>query len=393
MSYERLMKSIKTNYQIKKEGGYNYIPVGFNRFKNHILGIVRSTQTIVTASSGVGKSKFTRYFFVQKALEFVYDKPDIKLRIIIFSLELSAEEYIADILCSFLKRDYGINITYRELLSVGDNDTLTEDVIAKLDEYSAWVDYFKKHVVIFTSIRNPTGIYKEVLKIIKRDFKGSEKEVIDENGNKEIIYEYEEEGVFIEVIIDHISLLTQEKHDGILLSPHQTISKMSSDYCLELKNKYQTCNIIVQQQAAAKEAVEYNYSGKSIDDKLEPSLDGLGDNKLTQRDATDVIGIFAPNRYEIAQHPKLNGYNIGIMKDSYRSIKKLKDRYGSPNVKIGMYFDGAVGTFEELPKIDEFDDNKCIKFLKERREEKPIKKKDKETKQFKFNFNSLKEDI
>lgn len=67
--------------------------------------------------------------------------------------------------------------------------------------------------------------------------------------------------------------------------------------------------------------------------------------------ATEVIGVFAPDRYDMTEH---SGYNITILKDTYRSVKLLKSRYTSPNKKIGMLFRGGIGTFEELPRPEEF---------------------------------------
>lgn len=60
-----------------------------------------------------------------------------------------------------------------------------------------------------------------------------------------------------------------------------------------------------------------------------------------------VIGLFAPDRYEIDRH---RGYDVKRMQDSYRSISILKNRYGVSNLRVGMYFDGAVGEFRELPQ-------------------------------------------
>ena len=87
-----------------------------------------------------------------------------------------------------------------------------------------------------------------------------------------------------------------------------------------------------------------------MESKLEPSLDGLADNKKTQRDADMVMGLFAPHRYEIPQH---RGYNIRKMQDYYRSISILKNRYGVSNLRVGTFFDGCVSDFVELPNVSD----------------------------------------
>ncbi len=101
--------------------------------------------------------------------------------------------------------------------------------------------------------------------------------------------------------------------------------------------------------ASDKEQVEYNYKGTTIEEKLEPSLSGLGDSKKTQRDMHLVISLFSPVRYNIVNHRK---YNIGLLKNNYRSLKILKDRfYGLGDTYIPLYFNGSANHFEELPVV------------------------------------------
>jgi hypothetical protein len=110
--------------------------------------------------------------------------------------------------------------------------------------------------------------------------------------------------------------------------------------------------INIQQQEASKEKLEY-YQGQSIDEKLEPSLDGLANNKETQRECNLILGVFAPERYNIGRH---RGYDIKKLGNKYRSLKILKDRdNGLVNYYIGMFFNGAANYFEELPTADTID--------------------------------------
>ena len=147
---------------------------------------------------------------------------------------------------------------------------------------------------------------------------------------------------------DHYGLFENESG----LTQWQTISKWSSEYCLHIRDKFNFIPVGVQQQAADKERVETNYKGDTIEQKLEPSLDGLGDNKTTARDANVIIGLFDPNRYSIREH---NGYDISRFKDRYRSVNLLKDRDGVSNKKLPLFFNGAVDFFKELPKSDDMD--------------------------------------
>lgn len=97
-----------------------------------------------------------------------------------------------------------------------------------------------------------------------------------------------------------------------------------------------------------------NFKGETLEKKLEPSLDGLGNNKETQRDADVVYGIFGPARYGIHQH---NGYDVTQLGNSYRYFSCLKDRDGEPNTGISLYFNGKAGEYIELPPALDFDMN------------------------------------
>ena len=91
------------------------------------------------------------------------------------------------------------------------------------------------------------------------------------------------------------------------LNLKETIEK-HSDNNKYLRNRYGLTAVDVQQQMAAKEEQQFTMmSGKTIVSKLEPSLDGLAESKLTQRKANIVLGLFSPERFELEEHA---GYNI-----------------------------------------------------------------------------------
>ena len=390
MHFENLLRNIKQNLDITKAGGHVYIPfTSLGRLSEYLVGIVKSSYTIITASSGAGKSKWCRYFYVLDIINFALKHPEIKPYIIVFSLELSGEEYIADIICSFLERDFGIQLSYRELLSYSTENKMNYDILEKIENYKDWIDTFNKYVIIHTGIRNPTGIYKEVIKVIKDklDAKLKLKVKLSDDGKTEMkYYEYDNNYFFIP-IVDHISLLNTEKDDGIPMTQHQSITKMSSNYFLELKNKYQCHVVSVQQQMASKDAMEYNTAGKSIEEKLEPSKDGLGENKLTQRDCTEMIGIFSPYNSEMKTH---RGYNTELFQDHYRGVRILKNRYGGVGKRSAFFFNGATGVWKELPLAKDLTDKQTNELLvKELR----LDKKEKSNQKSKiraFTFNKTK---
>ena len=73
----------------------------------------------------------------------------------------------------------------------------------------------------------------------------------------------------------------------------------------------------------------------------------------TQENADIVLSLFDPMRYKV---PDPSGYDLDRLKDDngtkkYRSLKILKNSYGSDDIRIGMALHPAIGLFKEMPKL------------------------------------------
>jgi hypothetical protein len=138
----------------------------------------------------------------------------------------------------------------------------------------------------------------------------------------------------------------------VMMTLHQTMGRWSSEYCINLKKSLWLLLIVnVQQQESSKEKKQFNARGTSIDEKLEPSLDGLANNKEVQRDCDVAIGLFAPDRYQIENY---ENYDIRTLQDNFRMLLFLKTRDGEANMRTPLYFDGKTGDFREMPKHNDF---------------------------------------
>lgn len=91
---------------------------------------------------------------------------------------------------------------------------------------------------------------------------------------------------------------------------------------------------------------QFTNSGESVIAKLVPSLDKLANNKEVGRNYFILLGLFAPERYGIAGYL---GYDITKLRDNFRELSIIKNRLGTPNLKLPLYFNGATNTFIELP--------------------------------------------
>lgn len=350
------LNRIRENWNRKVSGLVNNIPwENFPTLNKHIPGIIKGVYYLVTASSGVGKTQLTKALFVMEPYKYIkkYPEKNLKLKIFYFALEESKEEFMLSLISNRLKTEYNISCSVLQLQSYTE-EALPEDTIKKIEECEEYFADFEKYVEVIDSISNPTGIYKYVREYARKNGTIHEREIEIEDNKIKIFSHYEpnDPDEYVIVIVDHVSLLQEEKdfHTGLVMNKHQTITKWSADFSRkQLTKHFKYVVVNVQQQAADKEKQQYTHQGLSIESKLEPSLDALGDNKLTQRDALVALGLFAPNRYEMRKHM---GYDITRLKDNYRSLKILKNRLGRPNLKKGLYFNGESNIFIELPKSD-----------------------------------------
>lgn len=339
-TYNDLVKSLEVNRDRKISGLHNSILTPFKDFNKYFPGFERGKYIIVTANSGIGKTKITKYLFVINTYNFC-KKFGIPLKIYYFALEETKNKFWLSIISSQLYLKYNIQVDIKTLNSIGES-ILTEDLLLKIKNIELEITDMMNYIEVIDNVSNGFGIYKYISD--KAAIRGT---TVKDNFTTTYKPNNPEEYVF--VMTDHISLLVAEKDiSGEKMTHWQSINKFSQDYCLKgFCKKYNYTVINVQQQEAAKEKMEFTFKGTSIEDKLEPSLDGLADNKLTQRDADLVLGIFAPERYKIET---FRGYDITKLKDKYRAIKILKDRdYGLANAYLHLYMNGATNIFKELP--------------------------------------------
>lgn len=354
--FNHLYDTISYNITKKESDGFTSILPPFERLAERYPGWVKGTYTILTANSGIGKTKFTKFFTVTSVYEFVKKNPYIKLKIFYFALEESKETFWLSMLSTLLYDRYNMYVSPQELLSLG-TYTLDRDTLKKIESVQAEIDAMEQYVEVVDNVFNPYGIYKYVRDYFNNPELGEFEKIETSDGIINGKFKYKDDDTYVFVITDHISLLVPDSNGkyNSQSNLHDAMNYFSQEYCLKQMCKRLSCVVInIQQQSASKETQEF-HKGQTIEKKLEPSLDGLADNKLTQRDADLVLGLFAPTRYEISTY---RGYDINRLRDSYRSLIFLKDRnFGLANNYVHLYFNGASNIFKELPTRDNMTDH------------------------------------
>jgi hypothetical protein len=291
MNFSSLKEEILKNKENHNTGYFNCLPfMGMNRLEKYIPGVEQATYFKIVANSGVGKSKLMRFLFIHSPLMYVEQNPElgIKLDIFYFSLEESRSKIIKSEICKYIHTKYGITISVKQLSSVGRYNTIPSEYFPMIEEAEQHVNDFLSKVHIIDTVRNATGIYKKVrdhaLNIgtyydkngvpLSAQEMSNVRNGIGEDFKKVSYYKKHNDRHYVIIIVDHLSLLEPEKGESL----HSTMGLMSSKYFLHFRDKFGFTPVSVQQLTSAKEAIEVNFQGKTIEEKLEPSLDALANN-------------------------------------------------------------------------------------------------------------------
>lgn len=348
----RTIKHLKARREKVLNGGVNCIPSPFTRFRRDFVGIEQKKYYLVTAHEKSGKTQLFSFLFLYTALDYAYKHPDrIRLKVFYYPLEEDEQSivlrYMSYLL--FTLSNKNIRISPADLESTNEENILPEDILALLEseEYQKRFAFFEK-TIEFMESSNPSGVWFDLNAYAEAH--GKSIYVEEEYQNRDTgemkkrkkfdHYEPDDPDEYVLIIVDHVSLLSQERG----MSLRETINKIS-EYMVQLRNKFGYTPIIVQQQStetANLEAFKAN--------KIHPTTVGLSDSKYTARDCNTMLGIVNPFKFDI---PTWLKYDIEKFQDSIRFLEVVIQRGGVSKGVAPLYFDGATCFFNELPYAHE----------------------------------------
>lgn len=334
------------------KGSNQGIPIPFPRLRQFIPNIQQKTQYLIGASTKVGKTSLVDDVFFYGAYDYyksLKDKGELngfELDIDYFSYEIDIQSKIIKGITRKLWHDYGLVVDVNTVLSRGAN-RISKEIYELVLTFKDYFNDLEEICTIHEDVDNPTGIYKYLTD--KAKTKG---EIIYKNIQKDPdkppILRFDRfipnnKNRYWLVFLDHIALMQEERG----FNTKQNIDKMSQ-YFVRLRNNYSMTPIIIQQLAFDSENDERHKSGR-----LSPTLKDFGDSKYTTRDANVIMTLFSPFRYKME---RFNNYDILKLGNTFRSLEILENRDGEPNVVLGLNFIGPNGTFREMPRASELND-------------------------------------
>jgi hypothetical protein len=338
MSFEQLKQEVQNGLDGRNGG----IPMGFNRL-NRYIGIRKSMYFLVGGLTGSGKTSFIDDAFVLNPYDWYITQknPGIKLRVIYRSMERSRTYKLAKWVSRKIFLDTGTIIPVNKLL--GWTEKMTKDEHDLFLMYEDYMGNMGETITIIDGPENAVGIAKELK---AHALQNGRIEQVDEY-NK--IYVPNDPSEITIVVIDHIGLLKTTKDQT---TKKAAIDKMS-DELRYARDFYGYTPVAVSQ---FNRDISNPIRIKNGD--VEPQLEDFADSSQTQNDADVVLALFDPLRYKVDDP---SGYSINKLKDQYgakyfRSLRLIKNSYGSDDIRVGLGFLGEVGMFKELPRVKDITD-------------------------------------
>ena len=343
---KRILENLKERRNNVLKGEINCIPFELKRFRKDLPGTEKKKYFLVSGNTKAGKTQITSYLFLFTPILYSYYHPDkVRVKIFYFPLEETPEAITLRFMSYLLFTISGKRVAPIDLKSTSEERILSQEILDLLEseEYQSILKFFEEHV-IFLSDRNPTGIWKTMLKYAESTGTIHYKEVDIVNKETGVVdkkrlfdyYEPNDSKEYVLCIVDHVSLIETERGYDL----RQSIAKLS-EYMVILRNKYDYIPVVVQQQSTETSNLE-----AFKNNKIRPTVAGLSDCKYTAKDCDVMLGITNPYTHEL---PSYLGYDITKLRGNVRFLEVVVNREGESNAIVALYFDGATNYFKELP--------------------------------------------
>ena len=307
---------------------------GMDKLDEVTDGITKSMQTVLFASSGVGKSAYVLYSHVYKPVsEHLYDD---RLHIDLFSLEMEENAVLAKILSIYIKEKYGVSLSLKKIFSRKKGFILDDTNYGYVEASMPWLMDFQKVVTIHTQSMTANYFYEEVMSRLnlEGEFKeeGKKKKYYPNNPDKVILF-----------ITDHLNLAVPSKG-----RKKKEEIDLISNMAVGIRNRTAASFLFIMQSNRNVASMDRKKQGYN-----EPIKEDVKDSNVPVEDAVTLLAIYNPTVDHLATY---RDYDIKQMGYTFRSILCLKSRYGDSGVADCCHYDGDTDTWTELPKANEIND-------------------------------------
>lgn len=342
-----IFKRIEKIQDDAKNGVLNFMPFNLKGFSKVVPGMITEPQ-IVTASTSGGKSSIVKFLYVFKGIQYAIEN-NINYKILFFALEdnLTLIQYSILIALYWEKYKEILDIRLLEGMkfnSEGKVKTWTVDQEKKIKTIENSLVQYMTYITVVDDIYSSNEIFKETKKWASRFgkyyFENTEVSVEEINNGAKWDNYKKHIDMFGLVVVDHVSLLNNEKEEKTLFDSIKNMSKIGKQYIVK---KLGFPFLMVQQQSEEKTNLDHIKSNYFL-----PTEQGLADYKATGKDSRMTLGITAPFKF---QQKTYRGYDLELMRGYYRCINIIKQTFGEVGNVFDFLFIPQCNYFYLLPKI------------------------------------------
>lgn len=339
-------KKLKSEVEKGMLGKTQGIPISVDRVSK-FLSIRKRIYTLLGGNGGTGKTGYIDSTYVLEPYEWLLenrDKSDIRIEWVYRCMERSIMDKLGKWACYKIWKDHGELIEPQVLMGWYEGKKLTS---TQKDIFDSYEEYFTtmqdSHIVnIIAGQENPRGIFKQL------------EQYALERGTEEQISEWEKkyhpnnEHLIIVPVIDHAGKCRMETVDGVK-SRKGTTDKLS-EYMSIVRDRFEMAPVVISQ---FNRSIKSEIYSKQADP--EPTQESFKDTGNMYDDADVVLTLFNPYKFKVYDHM---GYEIQKFVDTtngnnlFRSLKLIKSSYSADDMRWAMAFNGAIGQFKTLPKLD-----------------------------------------
>lgn len=302
--------------------------MGLPKLEAVVDGVQKGLYTLLAGGTGSGKTTLALYSYIYRPL--MENLENNKFRVVYYSLEMSGEILLAKLLSLHIYETYNIELGYRDIMSK--QEVLSDDMFQLVESCQPWLEQIQEKIVIYDKNLTSDMLYANLMEYA--NLHGT----FDETKNNSTYTQNDPDCTHL-IVIDHL---------GLLRKAHGRTKKeeidQASNYLISFRNRCAFSILAL---------IQLNRGSSSMDRRnnnmQEIQLDDLKDSGGPSEDAEVVIAIFNPFREKMQSHAD---YNIAILRDKFRAIQVLKNRFGEADKSIAVNFFGSIGLWRELPKAE-----------------------------------------
>lgn len=319
-----------------KRGENKGLTMGLPKFDTITLGVQKKRYDILFGNEGTGKSALALNSYICNPI-IQSIRNNIDLKVMYFSLEVSAAEVITKISSWIMYNELDVLTSPKTLTSKGEH-SISAKIETQLASAKDMINKVLSRLDIIDDPKTPSQIKEYVLNFAKK------RGVLKVNGDT-ISYTPNNPNEHIILVIDTLSNLSLESV-GNSYSTKTTIDLHSTNcrYIYRNKLSYSVCDVMHSNRSSTD-------TGRARYGSITPSRSDIMHSSVPSQNANIVMAIFNPLEYANDNNTMGNflGYKIADLHDRYRALFLLKNRDGTCNKIVSTAFMGECGHFSELP--------------------------------------------